>query len=145
MSLSQIEAEKLYDLGFRRAEYASEQYPQDVYEYEGARWVLGGRIIPETTILCDEAIFKKGVWLPSVSDLFTWLEDNDCKYVLSYNGLSYKIEVTDSEEKYHKGKGATVPFVLYKVISQILKEYGGSPVQKTYEVIEAEFIGEEDL
>ncbi|MED4732206.1 hypothetical protein P9597_29620 [Aneurinibacillus migulanus] len=144
MSLSRKEAEKLFQLGFKRAAYADEVYPQDTFEYEDATWIIGGKILPSGTLLCDEKIYKEGKWIPSLADLISWLEDNDCIYSLTYTGLTYKTEASDNLGRNYKSKGATPEYALFNTIVKILKEYGGNPVNKSYEIIEAEFIKEED-
>ncbi|ENQ3105779.1 hypothetical protein ACEOWJ_001766 [Bacillus cereus] len=145
MSLSKTEAEKLFILGFKRPKYADEVYPQDVYEYQNSTWSVGGRIVPSSKLLCDEEVYRQGTWIPSMTDLITWLEENDCKFTLSYDGLSYKVEVSCINERNYKGKGMSAEMGLFKVITQILHEFGGVPVQKSYKVIDVEFIGKEDL
>ncbi|MCY9544909.1 hypothetical protein M5X00_25240 [Paenibacillus alvei] len=145
MSISKTEAIKLFELGFQRPLYADTVYPQDIFEYQDAVWVVGGRILPSGAFLCEEEVFKKGVWIPSILDLMSWLEDNDCKFNLSYTGIGYKLKVSDSHEIEYSSKGATPEFAFYNVIIKILKKYGGNPVNKEIEVIEAEFIEREDL
>lgn len=145
MSLSRTEAEKLFKLGFKRAAYADEVYPQDIYEYKNATWVVGGRIIPSSTLLCEEEIYKQGIWVPSMADLITWLEEMDCEFTLSHYGSSYKVEVSTSDEQRFKGKGISVEMGLFKVICQILQAFGGAPVQKRYKIIEVDFIEKEEL
>ncbi|RST56911.1 hypothetical protein D5F11_025595 [Siminovitchia terrae] len=145
MSLSRTEAEKLFKLGFKRPKYADEVYPQDIYEYKNATWVIGGRIVPSSTLLCEEEVYRQGIWVPSMTDLITWLEEMDCEFTLSYDGSSYKVEVSTSDEQRFKGKGISVEMSLFKVISKILQEFGGVPVQKSYKVIEVDFIEKEEL
>ncbi|KGR88898.1 hypothetical protein [Lysinibacillus odysseyi] len=145
MSLSRTEAEKLFKLGFKRPEYADEVYPQDIYEYENATWIAGGRIVPSTTLLCEEEVYKRGIWIPSMTDLITWLEEMECKFTLFYDRSSYKVEIFTNDEQMFKGKGITVEMSLFKAISQILQAFGGAPVQKTYKVIEVDFIEKEEL
>ncbi|MGC6585246.1 hypothetical protein ACPV3A_09805 [Paenibacillus sp. Dod16] len=145
MSISKTEAIKLFELGFQRPLYADKVYPQDIFEYQDSVWVVGGRVLPSTGFLCDEEIYKKGVWIPSILDLMSWLEDNDCKFNLSYIGTGYKLIVSDNNEIEYSSKGATPEFAFYNVIIKILKKYGGNPVNKEYEVIEAEFIDRKDL
>lgn len=145
MSLTKTEAEKLFKLGFKRPEYADEVYPQDIYEYKDATWAIGGRIVPSTTLLCKEEVFKEGIWIPSMTDLFTWLEEMDCEFQLSYDGLSYKVEVSTSDEQRFKGKGTSVEMSLFKVICKILQTFGGAPVQKNYEIIEVDIIEKDEL
>ncbi|WP_106768747.1 hypothetical protein [Paenibacillus faecalis] len=143
MTISKTDAIKLFELGFHRPSYADRVYPQDIFEYQDAIWVVGGRVIPSTKYLCEEEVYKKGVWIPSILDLISWLEENDCEFNLSYTGTgykSYKVNVRDNDEIEYSAKGATPEFAFYKVISKILKKYGGNPVNKEYEVIEAEII-----
>ena len=145
MSLSKTEAEKLFDLGFKRPVYADEVYPQDVYEHKNTTWVIGGRIVPSSTLLCGEEIYKQGTWIPSMTDLITWLEEMDCEFTLSLVASGYKVEVYTSDEQSFKGKGISVEMVLFKVICRILKAYRGTPVQNKYKVIDAEFIEKKEL
>lgn len=145
MSLSRTEAEKLFQLGFKRPEYADEVYPQDTYEYKNATWVIGGRIVPSSTLLCEEEVYRQGIWIPSMTDLVTWLEEMNCEFTLSYDGSSYKVEVSTNNMQRFKGKGISVEMSLFKVITQILREFGGAPIQKKYKVIEVEYIEKEDL
>ncbi|MDH6353515.1 MULTISPECIES: hypothetical protein [Brevibacillus] len=145
MSLSKAEAERLFNLGFKRPEFTDEVYPQDIFDYQNSTWIVGGRLLPSGTPLCDEKIYKEGTWIPSLADLISWLEESDCTFTMSYGGLGYKIEVTDGNKKKYKGKGGTLEFALLKVILQVLEQYGGSPVAKNYQVIEAEFIEKKDL
>lgn len=145
MSISKTEAIKLFELGFKRPSYADTAYPQDIFDYENATWVVGGRVLPSGAFLCEEDVYKKGVWIPSILDLISWLEDNECKFNLSYNGTGYKLVVIDSHEIEYSAKGATTEFAFYNAIAKILKKYGGNPVNKEYEVIEAKFIDREDL
>ncbi|TGV28974.1 hypothetical protein EN829_041940 [Mesorhizobium sp. M00.F.Ca.ET.186.01.1.1] len=145
MSLTKTEAQKLCNLGFKRLDYADEVYPQDIFEFQNSTWVVGGRLLPSGNPLCDEKIYKEGTWIPTVSDLICWLEENECLFSMVYSGLGYKIEVTDGKNKKYKGKGGTLEFALYKVIMQVLEEYKGNLVSKDYQVIEAELIEKKDL
>lgn len=145
MSLTKTEAEKLFNLGFKRPSFADLVYPQDIFEFQSSTWVVGGRILPSGTLLCDEKIYKEGSWIPSLSDLLSWLEENECTFTMVFSGNGYKIEVYDNKNKKYKGKGGTLEFALYKVILGILEEYGGDPVIKKYHVIEAELIEKKDL
>lgn len=145
MSLTRTEAEKLFKLGFKRPEYADEVYPQDIYDYQNATWVIGGRIVPESTLLCEEEVYRQGLWIPSMTDLVTWLEEMDCEFTLSYNGSSYKVEVSTSDNQRFKGKGISIEMSLFKAVCQILQEFGGAPLQKSYNVIEVEYIEKEEL
>ncbi|MCX7570495.1 hypothetical protein OS242_11030 [Tumebacillus sp. DT12] len=144
MSLSKTEADQLFKLGFKRAEYSDEVYPQDVFEYQNSIWVVGGRILPSGNILCDEKIYKEGTWIPSLPDLITWVEDHDCKFETSYCGLSYKVTVTDSSAINYKGSGSTLEFAMFHVIKKILEKYGGNPVSKSYVVLEAQLVDDID-
>ncbi|NOW06141.1 hypothetical protein [Clostridium beijerinckii] len=143
MSLSLKEANKLKELGFRRHEYNDKVYPTDIFEYNGETWSVGGRIVPNGNLICNEDIYINGVWLPNIDDLLSWLENNDCTYNLSYNGLGYKIVIVDRNNKVFKGKGGTLEFSIFNALIKILKEYGGNIVNKTYNVLEAERISEE--
>ncbi len=145
MSLSKTEAVKLFKLGFKRPDYVDAVYPQDIYDYQNSTWVVGGRILPSGNFLCEEGVYKEGTWIPSLLDLIFWLEENDTKFNLSYSGMGYKIIVTDNQENEYSSKGATLEFAFYNVIIKILQRYGGNPVNKNYEVIEAEFIDKKDL
>ncbi|KGR74712.1 hypothetical protein [Ureibacillus sinduriensis] len=145
MSLTKTEAEKLFSLGFKRPEYADEVYPQDFYEYNNGTWVIGGRIIPSSTLLCNEDVYRHGVWIPSTIDLVTWLEEMDCKFILTYDGSSYMVEVSTANNQMFKGKGISIEMSLFKAIIKILQTYGGAPVQKSYKVIEVDFIEREDI
>ncbi len=145
MSLSRTEAEKLSKLGFRRPKYADDVYPQDVFEYEGMTWVVGGRILPSGPLLCDEKIYKEGQWIPTLADLMAWLEENDCNFSMTYTGIGYKVEASDYNGKKYKTKGATPDYALFNAVVKILVEFGGNPVNRSYEVIEAEFIKKEDV
>lgn len=145
MSLSKTEAVKLFKLGFKRPAYADPVYPQDIYDYQNSTWVIGGRILPPGNFLCEEGVYKKGTWIPSLLDLISWLEENDTKFNLSYSGMGYKVTVTDNQENEYFSKGATPEFALYNAIIKLLQKYGGNPINKNYEVIEAEFIDKTDL
>lgn len=137
MSLSKEEADQLFTLGFKRAEYSDEVYPHDVFEYQNSIWVAGGRILPSGDILCDEKIYKEGTWIPGLPDLITWIEDNDCKFETSYCGLSYKVTVTDRNATSYKGSGSTLEFAMFLAIKKVLEKYGGNPVSKPYVVLKA--------
>ncbi|MEI5908512.1 hypothetical protein WAK64_15805 [Bacillus spongiae] len=145
MTLSKRDAEKLFHLRFKRPNYAEEVYPQDIYEYDKSTWIVGGRTVPSTKVLCDEKMYRQGTWIPSITDLLEWFDENECTFTMTYNDLSYKIEALDINEQYYKGKGISAEFGLLNVIIQILTKYGGSPVTKTYTVIEAELVDDEDL
>lgn len=79
-----------------------------------------------------------------MNDLITWLEERDCQFTITHNGSSYKVEVSTCDDQKFKGKGISVEMGLFKVICQILKAYGGAPVQKKYNVIEVDFIEKEE-
>ncbi|MEW9677687.1 hypothetical protein ABRT01_16140 [Lentibacillus sp. L22] len=145
MSLTSTDIEKLFKLGFKRPEYADDVYPQDVYEYQNATWTVGGRIAPSSYLLCDEEIYKQGTWIPSLEDYIIWLEENNCTFNLSFDGFSYKVLVTCVNEQNYKGKGVSLEVGLFNVTIQILRDFGGAPVQKKYKVIDAEIIEKEDL
>jgi hypothetical protein len=138
MSLSKTDAKELIELGFKRQDFEDKIYPSDIYEYDGAVWVVGGRLLPNGNLICDDVIYNEGTWIPTAEDLIAWLDNNDCKFILEYNGGGYKIEANDSKGKVSKAKGGTIEYTLFKAIIKILKEYGGNPVQKTWKVIEAE-------
>ena len=65
-----------------------------------------------------------------MNDLITWLEEMDREFTITHNGSSYKAEVSTGDDQKFKGKGISVEMGLFKVICQILKAYGGAPVQK---------------
>lgn len=106
---------------------------------------MGGSILPSGKILAPEEEYKKGTWLPSGDDLLLWLEENDLTFNLSFNGESYLILVIDSNGKEYKGKGARIEYALLHAILKILKKYGGNPVNRKYEVWNAEYLGKDDL
>jgi len=145
MCISKTEALKFFELGFKRSSYADTVYPQDIFDYQNSTWVIGGRILPSGPFLCEEEIYKNGVWIPGVLDFMSWLEENDCNFTLSYTGTGYKLNVIDSYGVEYKSKGASSEFAFYNAITKILKKYGGNPVNKEIEVIEAEFIDKKDL
>ncbi|MWC27345.1 hypothetical protein [Paenibacillus sp. MMS18-CY102] len=145
MSLTKNEVEKLVQLGFKRASYADEVYPQDIFQYEGSSWVIGGRIMPDSTLLSAEAIYKEGTWIPSLEDLLTWFEDNDYLFEMGYIGNGYKIKAVDVNGCEYKAKGSTPIFVCYHVLLKILEKQGGQLKPKTYEVDEVEIIDRKDL
>ncbi len=144
MSLSKTEAEKLFKLGFTRPDYADEVYSQDLYEYNNESWIVGGRILPSSTLFCEEEVYRQGIWIPAISDLITWLEEMNMKFDLHFDGSNYKVEVS-TNKKLYKGKGISVEISLFKAIIQILRDFGGPPVQKKYTVIEAEYIEKRDI
>jgi hypothetical protein len=105
-------------------------YPQDIFECKDSTWVVGGRIIPLSSFLCEEEIYRQGIWVPSMNDLITWLEERVCQFTITHNGSSYKVEVSTCDDQKFKGKGISVEMGLFKVICQILKAYGGAPYKK---------------
>jgi len=107
--------------------------------------LIGGRILLEGPPLCDEIIYTKGVWIPSINDLLSWLEENHCKFTISFTGTGYKVNVTDSHGVAFTSKGTTPEFALFNVIKKILMKYGGNLGSKEYIVVEAEFIDRKDL
>lgn len=145
MPLSSSDAKKLFNLGFKRPAHEDDVYPQDVYEFNKSTWVIGGRILPSTNLLCNKEIYEEGIWIPSLADLMGWLEYNDCEYNLSYSSSGFKINVVDVNGKHFKAKGSTAEFALYNVITKILEKYHGNIVNKDIHVIEAELIGKEDI
>ncbi|CAM4490547.1 hypothetical protein [Paenibacillus tarimensis] len=145
MSLTRKEAEELFKLGFKRPSYADEVYPQDIYEYDDSIWVVGGRVIPKSTLLSDAVIYKEGTWIPALDDMLSWLEDNDYLFELCYIGNGYKIKVVDTEGNEYKAKGSTPLFVCYKVILKLLETLNGKLRVKHYHVDEVELIERKDL
>lgn len=144
MSLSKKHALELMKLGFKRQDFEEKVYPTDIIDYNGETWVVGGRILPNGNLLCDKNIYTKGDWLPSQEDLISWLEDNDCTFVITYGGTGYKTEITAINSKVYKGKGGTLEYSLYNAIVNILKELCGNPVHKSYKIVEAELISRDD-
>ena len=140
MSLTKENAELLFGLGFKRQSYAEKTYPTDIFEHKGDTWCVGGRIVPNTNLCCDEEIYNNGTWIPSLEDLLLWLRDNECIFTLSYNGNGFKIEIVDNEKRNYKAKGGTAEFAIFNGIVKILKNYGGNPINKKFEIIEAELI-----
>jgi hypothetical protein len=55
---------------------------------------------------------------------------NGYEFTITHNGSSYKVEVSTGDDQNFKGKAISVEMGLFKVICQILKAYGGAPVQK---------------
>ncbi|PYG83879.1 hypothetical protein LY28_03799 [Ruminiclostridium sufflavum DSM 19573] len=143
MSLSKAEAEILFNLGFKRQSFEEKVYPTDIYEFKGSVWCIGGRIVPNSSLSAETCIYNEGVWLPTLEDFIYWLDNNECKFSVIYNGNGYKVEITDNQDNAYKAKGGTMEFALYKGIMEILKKYGGNPVQKPCEIIEAELISED--
>lgn len=141
MSLSKLEAETLFNLGFKRQLFEEKVYPTDVYEFKGSVWCIGGRIIPDSSLFADDCIYKQGTWLPTIEDFVYWLDNNECKYSVIFNGNGYKVEIIDNQNNAYKVKGGTMEFALYKGIVEVLKKHGGNPVQKSNEIIEARLIG----
>lgn len=121
MSLSKTEAEKLFELGFERPSYADEVYPQDINEYKDSTWVVGGRIIPSSSFLCEEEIYRQGIWVPSMNDLITWLEEMDSEFTITHNGSSYRVEVSTGDDQKFKGKGISVEMGYSKSFAKYLK------------------------
>lgn len=145
MYLSKKLSEELIKLGFKRSHYIDEVAPFDIYYYEDTEWAVGGKIFPNSNLTSPEEVYKQGTWLPTTYDLLTWLEENNCVFSITNNGQGYKIEVTDSEGNIYKAKAGTSEHVLYNVIIKILQKHGGNPVNRKYEVIEAEFVSREDM
>ncbi len=143
MSLSKAEAVLLFNLGFRRQIFEEPIYPTDLYEFGGSIWCIGGRIVPNTTLSVEPQIYNEGIWLPSMEDLIYWLDNNECKFTLTYTGNKYIVEIIDNQNDVHKATGGTMEFALYKAIVEVLKKYSGNPVAKQCEVIEAEFISKD--
>jgi hypothetical protein len=145
MTLSSRDAKILFQLGFKRVGHESDVYPQDVYEFNKATWVVGGRIFPSTHLLSNKEIYQDGIWIPSLTDLMEWLDYNDCEYTLNYYNSTFKINVSDVNGKQFKAKGGTAEFAFYKVITKLLEIYQGNIVSKDIHVIEAELTEREDL
>lgn len=145
MYISKNFALELFQAGFKKPEYKEEYTNYDFFEYNSEEWILGGSILPAGKILAPEEVYVKGTWLPSGYDLISWLEENDFTFNLSFNGKGYLILVIDSNCKEYKGKGATIEYALFNAIMKILKDYGGSPVDRKYEVCNAEYIGKDEI
>ena len=141
MSLSLKDAKELINNGFKRQKFEDNVYPFDIFEYCGETWVIGGRLLPEGNFLCNENIYLEGQWIPSLTDLIEWLENNNCKFTFSSNKFGYKAEVLDNSENVYKAKGGTLEYTLFKVIIEILKIHGGNIVNKNIETIEAKYLG----
>ncbi|MFD7522639.1 hypothetical protein [Paenibacillus chitinolyticus] len=123
MYLSETSALRLKELGFKRTYYIDEIAPFDFYKVNEEDWVLGGRILPEGDLLAPSDITIKGTWLPSLTDLMTWLADNNYTYTLECKerGHGYVVQALDSEGNTTKGKGGTAELAFCKVIEHILK------------------------
>ena len=133
MYLVKSEALELFAAGFKRPSYQDPYNQYDFYDYNNTDWILGGKIVSDSEVLAPEEVYKEGTWLPSLYNLQLWLVENDCVFELSYDGLVSRAKVTDHTGKEYKSKGATPTNSLFHAILNILKVYGGIPVNKNYE------------
>ncbi len=142
MYLTKQLAKELKELGFERPEYSDKYSQYDFYDYDGEEWVLGGRILPSSTLLAPQQIYSEGVWLPSLHDLVLWLEENNCNYNLCFDGKVYKLSVSDESGNLYNGKGASLDIACFNAITKILAAHNGNPVKKEYTVHNATYIKE---
>ncbi|GKS09262.1 hypothetical protein YDYSY3_02620 [Paenibacillus chitinolyticus] len=123
MYLSETSALRLKELGFKRTYYIDELAPFDFYKLNEEEWVLGGKVLPKGDLLAPSDIITGGTWLPSLTDLMTWLVDNNYTYTLECKelGHGYVVHALDSQGNKIKGKGGTAELAFSKVIEHILK------------------------
>lgn len=145
MSISKSDAELMFNLGFKRQIFEEKVRQTDIYKYRGETWCIGGRILPNPTITVNSDIYREGIWLPCIEDFIYWLDYNDCTYFISFTGTVYKIEIQDMKGDTYKARAATMEYVFCKGIIKILEKYKGDIIDKNCKVIEAEYLGEEEL
>jgi|SRR5690625_613085 len=143
--LTVTEAKKLFESGFKRPGFDDDVYPRDMFEYKNETWIVGGRVLPRGEFSSPREVYTKGIWVPLEDDLISWMEENDCTFSCSFDGMTYKIKAADINNKSYKAKGSSLGLCLYKVIIQILHAFDGEMPEKKYEVIEVELIEKEDL
>jgi len=143
--LSKTEAKKLYDSGFKRPKIYDDVYPQDIYDYKNETWIVGGKVFPRGEFGAPKEVYTQGTWIPLEEDLISWMEEHDCTFIISFDGMTYKIEAADVNGTSYKAKGVSLELCLYKVIIQILHSFNGNMPEKEYELMEVDLIEKEDL
>jgi len=143
MTLSVNDATKLMNACFSKVQYTNDEInPCDMFYYNKSTWIVGGKLGPREALLCPKDIYEKGTWIPNLDDLIIWLEEREVNFNLSFDGMTYNLELYLEEKKF-KSKGVVKEKCFYNGIMKILKQFNGSPSVKEYEIIEVELIDEE--
>lgn len=123
MNVTNLVAEELYALGFTFKHYQENFYKGEVYYYNDAEWVIGGRTDEDIFSDFDLTIMKNGLWLPSESHLIEWLQDNDFVFAIINNDGFFEIQCKDivTLTEYNT-KTPTLEYSLAALIKKILKK-----------------------
>jgi hypothetical protein len=98
--LSLQETKRLLSIGFKPDYYTESVDQGDWYDYNNQIWVIGGCLFPQknASILAPDHIYKDGIRLITIYDLFIWL-NHRLTYELKkdshnrqWNGALFSIE-----------------------------------------------------
>jgi hypothetical protein len=79
MHLDPDEALLLKELGFPQ----KKPTPGDIYRFNKEEWIVGG-CLNSDLIIVPRKVINDGIWLPTHSDLWNWLQQNNFTCIVSY-------------------------------------------------------------
>lgn len=123
MNINDYCAKKLYAKGFTFRHFQEHPCKGMVYEYNGTEWIIGGKKEEEITKQ-DKKIIEEGTWLPSVSQMMQWLQNNHFTFafVSRGNGTLIEVRCTDSVTGTMYHSDASIEIALAATIRKILSK-----------------------
>jgi hypothetical protein len=112
---------RLKELGLKPPYDSNEIYADQFYNYNNEEWSVGGQITGDNTILAPEYVYKHGVRLYNIEDIFDWIhfEGLGMRLVKNINS-GYKFFIIDEDGKEYKGSGGTLTAAIFNTTEKYL-------------------------
>ena len=115
------QVQRLIDLGFKPPYDLAEVYANQIYNYNNDEWAVGGRLTGDDLILAPEEVYKEGIRLFSIDEVFDWIHMEGLGLRLYKNiNSGYKFIIIDEFGIEHKGPGGTLNYAVFNTVEKYL-------------------------
>ncbi|MGG4444101.1 hypothetical protein [Brevibacillus fortis] len=112
---------RLNQLGFKPPYDEGEVFAYQFYYYNDEEWSVGGQITGADSILATEEIYKNGVRLYTIDEIFDWIHHEGLGMRLVKNiNSGYKLIIFDEHGAEYKGSGGTLTNAVFKTTEKYL-------------------------
>ncbi|WP_053367747.1 hypothetical protein [Bacillus sp. FJAT-27245] len=112
---------RLKELGFKPPYDNGETYAYQFYNYRGEEWSIGGKITGEETILAPQEVYRDGIRLFNIEEIFDWIHFEGLGMRLHKNiNSGYKFIIFDEDGKEYKGNGGDLHHAVFNSTEKYL-------------------------
>ncbi|HBU84424.1 MAG TPA: hypothetical protein DEF35_22685 [Paenibacillus sp.] len=119
--LEEEETKRLKELGFKPPYESEDVNAYQYYSFNNTEWSIGGRITGEDLILAPEEVYKEGIRLYTIDEIFDWIHIEGYGMKLVKNiGSGFKFTISDRNGKEYKGTGGTLTRSIFNTMEKLL-------------------------